>query len=40
MIAMQRSQRLPKGEVHYVDHPYFGLLIRIDDYAFEIDANN
>lgn len=37
---MQRSQRLPKGEVHYVDHPYFGLLIRIDDYAFEIDANN
>ncbi len=35
---MRRSQRLSKGEAHYIDHPYFGLLIRIDDYKFSASS--
>ena len=29
---LQVSQRLNKGDVHYVDHPWFGMLIHIEDY--------
>lgn len=32
---LEVSQRVRKGEVQYLDHPWFGMLIRIDDYEVE-----
>lgn len=34
-IALQQKRRMRSGELHYIDHPMLGLLIRISRYEFE-----
>src|SRR5690606_16691276 len=32
IIKLEQSRRMRSGELHYVDHPKLGLIIRIDNY--------
>jgi hypothetical protein len=34
-VLLQQSRRMRGGELHYIDHPMFGLLIKVTRYKFE-----
>lgn len=36
---LQTSTRARVGEVHYIDHPYFGVIVRIDEYVPDDEPN-
>ncbi len=38
--VMQQSRRLRRNEIHYIDHPLFGLLIQIRPYERKLPTNN
>lgn len=35
MHEMRQSRRMRGGEVHYLDHPFFGVIIRVDEFSYE-----
>jgi hypothetical protein len=36
-VALNESRRMRSGELHYLDHPHFGVLVRIDPVALPQD---
>lgn len=34
-VALQQKRRMRSGELHYIDHPLLGLLIKVTPYEFE-----
>ncbi|MCP3673658.1 MAG: hypothetical protein GY829_04200, partial [Gammaproteobacteria bacterium] len=38
--VMQQSRRLRRNEIHYLDHPLFGLLIQIRPYEKKLPTDN
>jgi hypothetical protein len=34
-VLLEQRRRLRSGELHYIDHPLLGLLIRVSRYEFE-----
>jgi hypothetical protein len=37
---MQQRRRMRSGELHYLDHPLLGLLIKVSRYPFEPFVDN
>ena len=35
VYSMQQSRRMRSGELHYLDHPVFGLAIKVTPYKLE-----
>ncbi len=40
IVTIQQKRRMRSGELHYIDHPRLGILIRIDPYQPEFSAIN
>jgi hypothetical protein len=36
---MAQSRRMRSGELHYIDHPMFGVIVRINRHTFELGSN-
>lgn len=36
-VPMQQDRRMRSGELHYIDHPLMGLLVRVTPYEFPIE---
>jgi len=36
---MTQSRRMRSGEVHYLDHPFFGVIIRVDEFDYEPETD-
>ncbi len=38
-LPLRHSRRMRSSVVHYIDHPYFGLLVRIDGFTWSVDSS-